>query len=1500
MAKPIRLPGRTLNGNQNQGTRSASGQDSADADYLQVVHLLSEGEIDGLIDDGSDGNAALKSIYLNGTPIRNQDGTYNFKDIAWAQNTGTAGQTSLPGFSSAESPTAVGQNVLKATPVVRQITGAFDRVVVTLEAEGFYKYDLNSDGKTDDDHSGDMIENWCQMLVEVQPSGGTYSGQNMYFYGKYTQAKTQSVSLPLTGSSPWNVRVTRVSADDTDPTKASSTIAWKTLTTVVDGDFSYPNSAYVALEVPSTSMANPPAVSFKARGRKIQIPSNYDPTARTYTGTWDGTFSTAYSNNPAWVMYDLLTNSRYGLGDLIDASAIDKWGLYSIGQYCDQLVDDGKGGQEPRFTCNLYLQSQQEAYQVVQSMAAIFRAMPYWASGALAMTQDAPGDPQALFTCANVVDGTFTYSSSAKRSRHTVAIVSWNDPNNHCQATKEYVEDAAGKALYGYQPLTLGAWGCTSQGQAARAGRWALFTERLETETVTFQAGLDAALLPPGAIITIQDQFRAGNRQGGRIKAATTETLTLDSAVTLESGKTYSVQVVLPDGTLGNATVSNAAGQTDTLTLSVPLSAAPLVDAVWVLAASDDTQKEYRILSVTESGPNQYTVSALLHYGAKYDSIESGLSLTGPGTVTAATGLAPTGLVVSEQLYQARTGLKVRLLANWDQTTDADGYVLRWRPWAGTWNNPETITTHSWTREDVTPGKYEVEVRARIYGQLTDASSVVYAVLGKSAPPADVTGFAVVDHPLSVDLTWDPVPDLDLDCYELRQGSDWASSTLISQLKGTAYTWNKPAAVGSYAFRIKARDTSGNYSTNEATVSASVVLGTIGSDWIGTGAVGPGNIADNAIENRHISAGAVKNGSIYPGDLTGDRFQDGTIGTAQLGSGAVTGDKIAQGTITQGNFDPGTIIDSTPFSPGAFDNPATFGPGVITYAAMDVGAVHGDTVADGAIATRHLLTPPADNLVPNGYGEAGAAAIGLTPEGVGLVNDPANAFEGDWCRKQTYSSDSASRALAFTGYIPCSEGDQFVASVMAKASEAGIGGFLYILGYDSAGNIVNSADYVDVGNKVTTTYAKFTVKSTVPSGVVSVRLYHDNGSYVADSGQSTYFDAIQMRRALIAPVIETDNYTEDANGNPTAGFKADSSGTAAKVAPDGMQVGQYTLSDSFFRALQGLDGTWAHGIAFYRGNCDPDTNGGAPNIACLRVDLTGLYFQANSSQYYTVINIRLAPIDIASDNIDAMRYAEVSTYNGRAGVTVNPAPFYGLHWPLVDRCYRYAGSNPNNNADYSQFNYVTVLSALPYDNGSSNYCVLKISIHNAYGQSAERWFLPPAASAGSYTQTATYPFSTGGESPPTLGGGGGGGGIGSCPAPWEPVLMANQGRTGPGLYVPAGQIKVGDYVWTQHETTGAWGAYRVSAVSLESNLRAKLKLTDGRELTLAANHRLRIPGGWRALNRIQPGTMIAGAEPGFVASTRPVDAGPVVRLSIEDAKTYVHSGIVGHNAKPIV
>lgn len=778
--------------------------------YARVIDAISEGEIEGLVD-------GLKSIYLDDTPVMAADGAVNFPGLWYTARNGTQAQLPVPGFPAAESEQAVAVELKAAAPVVRALSNAaLSAVRVTVSVPQLSYQDMSNGGIT-----GTSVA----IAIDIDNNGGgwqevvadTISGKTMSRY-----QRSYRIDLPSPG--PWQLRVRRLTADSTQSNLQNKTF-FDSYTEIIDVNLAYPNTALVALQIDAANFQRIPRRGYDIRGLKLRVPVNYDPVNRTYSGVWNGAFKVAWTDNPAWCFYDLITSERYGLGGYIDAAQVDKWALYEIARYCDELVPDGFGGMEPRFTCNLYLQTRQEAYAVLQQMAAIFRGMVWWTQGALTCSQDRPSDPVALFTAANVVDGAFQYSGASARARHTVALVAWNDPADMYRQKVEYVEDRDGIARYGVRETEIVAVGCASRGQAHRLGRWLLYTERMESETVTFRCGLEGVYLYPGAVIAVQDPFRSGRRNGGRIVSATAGAITLDAPVTIAAGVPHELSVMLPDGTVETRTVTTT-GNTDTLAVAPDFSAVPQTHSVWVLAAADLKPTLWRVVSVTEVDGHQAEVTALAHHPGKYDAIERDLVLE-PIPVTSLALVAPQNVRIVESLYLSGPGIVgARATISWDIVPTAARYEVAWRIDD---DNPgvATAVSASFDIDGIRPGLLTVSVRAIDHlGRYSQATTLTQAVYGKSAPPAQVTGLSLTAIGGQAHLSWHASPDLDVltgGAMRIRHtpamtGAVWdAAIDIATSIPGSATTAVLPLLAGTYL--AKWVDSSGNESVEPTIIT---------------------------------------------------------------------------------------------------------------------------------------------------------------------------------------------------------------------------------------------------------------------------------------------------------------------------------------------------------------------------------------------------------------------------------------------------------------------------------------------------------------------------------------------------------------------------------------------------------------------------------------------------------------------------------------------------------
>lgn len=741
MSAPAEIRGAGGKGGGHAATEAADSLRSTQ--YAEVLDLVSEGEIQGLVN-------GLKSVYLDKVPVQAQDGTMNFDGVQFAWTVGTQGQAALPGFSTVQTEQAVDVEATAGTPIVRTITNAaVDTVRVTI---GIPQLTFQSPD------SGDITGTEVAFAIDIQSNGGGYV--QVYattVSGKTTTRYQRAVRLALEGDAPWDVRVRRVSPAPSG-SNTQNAVWWDSYAEIQTLKLRYPNSAIHALRVSAQAFSQVPTRAYEVMGIRCQVPANYDAYLLTYTGTWDGTFKISWTNNPAWVLYDLITNERYGLGDYVDAALLDKWKLYEIAQYCDELVPNGFGGMEPRFTCNVVLQTRAEAYQVLQDLAAVFRGMIFWAASAVQFAQDAPADAEMLFVPGNVVDGLFTYASTSQKTRHSTALVWWNNPNDFFNRVPEVVPDEAAIARYGLRELELSPLGVTSRGQANRIGRWALYSEQMEAETVTFRTGLEGAGTRPGALFKIADPSEAGERLGGRVKAATTTAVTLDAAVTLAAGESYTLTVMRPSPdaqeryVTEERAVTTAAGATSVVTVSPGFTVAPEGQDIWVLASTGVASTWWRCLSVKESG-KEFEVVGVAHNPGKFDAIELGLVLEQrPTSRLTSAAVKPAGLTFHETLYIERSSYKSRVTVGWvppaNLSAGLQRYRVTWRHQLGPLNAMADTAEQSIEILGLEPGLLEISVRAvNALGNVSPPLEGSMTVLGKLAPPENFDTFTLTVQP---------------------------------------------------------------------------------------------------------------------------------------------------------------------------------------------------------------------------------------------------------------------------------------------------------------------------------------------------------------------------------------------------------------------------------------------------------------------------------------------------------------------------------------------------------------------------------------------------------------------------------------------------------------------------------------------------------------------------------------------------------------------------------
>ena len=577
---------------------------------VKIVEVLSEGEVYGLAD-------GMKSIYFDKTPVQNKDGSYNFKNVQVEGRVGGQVQDLMAGFNTSEKEVGVGTLVKKNLPLTRTVTDSkVSRLRLTIGVQSLFKQEDNGD------------TNGTSVNFVITIGSRTYP---VSISGKYSSQYLQHHTFDNLPSVPFIVKVERTTEDSTTQRLQNNTI-WSSYTEIIDTEFAYPNTALMGVKFDSEYFSNIPTRTYDLLGLKVKVPSNYDTRTRKYTGMWDGTFKIDWTDNPAWVLYDVVTNKRYGLGGRLGEFGADKWALYQVAQYCDQLVPDGFGGQEPRFTCNAWLTEQRSAYQVINDICSIFRAMPVWNGQQLTVVMDRPADPVWTYTNANVDESGFSYTFSARKSRHNAIQVEYADKENSYEKAIEYVSDDESIRKNGLNVKKITAFGCTSRGQAHRTALWLLQTEKLETKTVTFTVGAEGLMHIPGDIIKVADTHYAGTNIGGRVLAINGTTVTLDREITL-SGNSY-LSYINANAKHQNIKIISANGAE--VTLDQPPVGLELY-GVWSLATQQVTSQLFKALSVKEESKGKYTIMALQHEPQKEAIVDNGAKFEPVGTTVLTT-----------------------------------------------------------------------------------------------------------------------------------------------------------------------------------------------------------------------------------------------------------------------------------------------------------------------------------------------------------------------------------------------------------------------------------------------------------------------------------------------------------------------------------------------------------------------------------------------------------------------------------------------------------------------------------------------------------------------------------------------------------------------------------------------------------------------------------------------------------------------------------------------
>ncbi|MDV0363879.1 phage tail protein, partial [Klebsiella michiganensis] len=727
-------------GSSSPRTPTEQPDDLQSVAKAKILIALGEGEFAGAL--------TAKDIYLDGTPLENSDGSQNFSGVAWEFRPGTQVQNYIQGIPGSENEINVGVEVSSKTAWSRSFSNTqLSAVRLRLKWPSLLKQEDN----------GDLVGNAVSYAVDLQTDGGSWQTVlESAVSGKTTSGyeRCHRIDLPR-ATTGWVLRLRKVT-EDANTSKTGDVMMLQSYAEVLDAKLRYPNTALLYVEFDSRQFnGSIPKIACSPRGRVIRVPDNYDPETRQYSGIWTGAFKWAWTDNPAWIFYDLIVSDRFGLGNRLTSENIDKWTLYQVARYCDEPVPDGKGGEgtEPRYLCNVYVQDRNDAYTVLRDFAAIFRGMTCWSGDRVIALADMPRDIDYTYTRANVINGRFHYASSSSKTRYTNALVSWSDPENEYADAMEPVFEQPLVARYGFNQLELTAIGCTRQSEANRKGRWGILTNNKD-RVVTFSVGLDGNIPQPGYIIAVADEMLAGKVNGGRTREVDGCVITLDRKTEAKAGDRLLLN--LPSGGTQGRTIESVDGHV--VTVTAEYAERPEPECVWAIESDSLRVQQYRVVGVKDNNDSTFTISAAAHDPDKYARIDSGaiidsrpISVIPPGKQS-----APANIVV-ESYSVVNQGISVETLqVHWTAVKNAIAYEAQWRRNEGNWINVPRSSVASFDVSGIYAGRYIVRVRAINAAEVSSgwAYSQEKTLTGKIGLPSAPVSLTTTSLLHGVQLNW--------------------------------------------------------------------------------------------------------------------------------------------------------------------------------------------------------------------------------------------------------------------------------------------------------------------------------------------------------------------------------------------------------------------------------------------------------------------------------------------------------------------------------------------------------------------------------------------------------------------------------------------------------------------------------------------------------------------------------------------------------------------------
>lgn len=1012
-----------ITGNKGGGGSSHTPTEAPDSVQsvatAKILIALGEGEWAGNLDN--------TRVLFDGTPYGNADGTINFPDARWEFRPGTQAQEYIQGIPSVENEITVNTELKSSAPWVRAVANT--QLSAVRIRFGWPALQQQKD-------NGDTVGYRIEYAIDVATDGGAYVEMLKAAIDDKTTSlyeRSHRVNLPQ-ASTGWQIRVRRLT-ENANSNRIADTMNIEAISEIIDAKLRYPGTALLYAEFNAKQFQSIPQISCIPDMAIIRVPDNYDPVRRTYTGTWTGGFKWAHSNNPAWVFYDLLLSERYGLGDRLESVQIDETELYRIAQYCDQLVPDGKGGSgtEPRFLCDVYIQSQEDAWTVLTDLAAVFRGMTYWGGEQIVTVCDMPEDVRYTFTRANVVNGQFTYSSSSEKTRYTTAAVSWSDPGNHYSDTVEMVSELRLVRRYGINQTQITAIGCTRQSEANRRGRWTLLSNSSDN-TVSFSVGLDGAIPMPGRLIAVADYRHANASIGGRISAVDGRKITLDREPRAQAGDR--LQVNLPSGITQARTVQAVNGRIVTVTTAY--SERPEAEAAWAVDADDLALQLFRVVSIRDNNDNTYEITAVAHNPDKYARIDTGARLEDRPTSIMPPGVqqGPKNIGISSYSAVSQGIAITTMRATWDAVESAIAYEAEWRKDSGNWVSVPRTSALGFEVPGIYSGRYLVRARAVNASDIASlwVTSEEAVLTGKTGKPPMPVGFsASSDVVFGVRLTWgfpDGAADTLKTEIQYSKTSDGANPLLLSDVSypQREYLQSGLAAGREFWYQARLVDRTGNQgdwtgwvrgvSSADAEDVLSYLTGQITETQLGQDLLAPIEDASKLQNMWSVKVAENANGKQYLAGIgvgvenTPEGMQSQVLIVANRFAVLNTADGAGTAVSTPFAIDGGQVFINDAFIKNASITSAKIKDAAITTAKINDASITnakltGDIYSDGFVSGSKGW-----RLRPNGSAELNDVIVRGAIEAKSFIGDVAIIGEfGNY----TYSTSESTKTFYYRG-----------------------------------------------------------------------------------------------------------------------------------------------------------------------------------------------------------------------------------------------------------------------------------------------------------------------------------------------------------------------------------------------------------------------------------------------------------------------------------------------------